>query len=310
MDEGVRVRLEHGPEIGRRRDRCPHLSLVEAYDSLFAPSGGILRPLVEPLELVRLGRDREGSDALPLGVDAPPGDVGAHRIEVRHAQVVELIDLVGPAAQAVFAAVGEARLAEPAVAARCRPSDRTRLDERDAGVGVAPAGEQRRPEPGVPAAHDHQVGVVIAAERGAPRLIRQVVEPEHALARIGETALDDGCCRPLSFEDGRAHGYHFPVARCVHPRPARPVTDRSRCRKPVRIRTPCPARETGVRRRRRRTPARPRRRSAAPASRRSDRPARRTGRDRAPRGRRTCRPRSCRCRRRGGSPMTSRPCTR
>ena len=188
VDEGVRVRLEHGAEIRRRCDRRPHLGLVEAHDALFAPSGGILRPLVEPLELVRLGRHREGSDALPLGVDAPLGDVGAHRVEVRQAQVVEPIDLVGPAAQAVVAAVGEARFAESAVATGCRPSDRARLDEGDAGVGVAPAGEQRRPQPGVAAADDHQVGVVISAERGSARLIRQVVEPEHALARVGEAA--------------------------------------------------------------------------------------------------------------------------
>ena len=70
---------------------------------------------------------------------------------------------LGPAAEAVVAAVGEARLAESAVAARCRPADRARLDDDDAGVGVAPLREQRGPQAGVAAADDHEVGVVVSA---------------------------------------------------------------------------------------------------------------------------------------------------
>ncbi len=211
MHEGVRVGLEDRAEVGGRGDGGLHLGAVQPDDALFAAGGGILRPLVEPLELVRLGRHRERAHALPIGVDAPLGDVGAHRIEVRHAQVVELIDLVGPAAESVVASVGEARFAEAAVATGCRPPDRPRLDEGDAGVGVASPREQRRPQAGVAAAHDDQVGVVVAAQGGPAGLVGEVVEPEDALARAGEAALDDGCCRPLSLEDGRAHGYHFPV---------------------------------------------------------------------------------------------------
>ena len=60
-----RVRLEHGAEIGRGCDGCPHLGLVETHDAVLAAGRGILRPLVEPLELVRLGRHREGCRRAP-----------------------------------------------------------------------------------------------------------------------------------------------------------------------------------------------------------------------------------------------------
>ena len=214
VHEGVASGLEHRAEIGRRGDGCLHLGLVQTHDAVLAAGRGILRPLVEPLELVRLGRHGEGSDALPLGIDPPFGDVRAHRVEVLHAQPVERVDLVRPAAEAVVAAVGEARFAESAVAAGCRPADRPRLDEGDAGVGVAPAREESRPQSGVAAPDDHEVDIVVPREGAPCRLSGEVVEPEHAVPRFGETAFDDGCCRPLSFEDGRAHGYHFPVAQC------------------------------------------------------------------------------------------------
>ena len=73
-------------------------------------------------------------------------------------------------------------------------------------------------KPGVAAADDHEVGVVSSAQRGSIRLRRDVVEPEDAAAGCrSRLRSDDGCCRPLSFEDGRAHGYHFPVVGCLHP---------------------------------------------------------------------------------------------
>ncbi len=62
-----------------------------------------------------------------------------------------------------------------------------------------------------------------------------------------------------------------------------------------------------LRRRRRRRPAHPRRRSAIPAWRRCSPAGLRTGRGRAAPGQRPCRPRSC-LRRRGGSGRPNRPC--
>ena len=62
--------------------------------------------------------------------------------------------------------------------------DRARLDDDDAGVGVAALGEQRGPQPGVAAADDHEVGGRgSASARGRAGCCGQVVEPEDALAR-------------------------------------------------------------------------------------------------------------------------------
>ena len=98
------------------------------------------------------------------------------------------VDLLRPAAEAVVAAVGEARFAEPAVATGRRPADRPRLDEGDARAGIAAAREESRPQPGVAASDDHEVDVVVADEGAPSRLRGEVVEPEHAVPRFGETA--------------------------------------------------------------------------------------------------------------------------
>ncbi len=161
------VRLEHRAEIGGRGDGCLHLRPDRDARRRSSPrSAASCAHSSSHSSWCGSVATASAPDALPLGVDAPLGDVGPHRVEVRHAEPVELVDLVGPAAQAVVAAVREARFAESAVATGCRPPDRPRLDERDARVGVAAAGEQRGPQAGVAAADDHEVGVVVAAQRG------------------------------------------------------------------------------------------------------------------------------------------------
>ncbi len=66
--------------------------------------------------------------------------------------------LVGPSRHAVLAPVREARLAEPAVAAGGRPSDRFRLHEDHVGVGIAALREHCRPEARIAATDDREPG--------------------------------------------------------------------------------------------------------------------------------------------------------
>ena len=61
--------------------------------------------------------------------------VGLDLVEVREPESVERVELLGKRAEAVLAPVGEARLAEPAVAPRCCPADRLRLEQHDARLG-------------------------------------------------------------------------------------------------------------------------------------------------------------------------------
>jgi len=74
--------------------------------------------------------------------------------------------------------VGEGGFDEAAVAAARRPADALAFEQHDAGVGVAAFGEQGRPEPGVAAADDGEVGLHGRGERRTNRSFGQVVEPE------------------------------------------------------------------------------------------------------------------------------------
>jgi hypothetical protein len=62
---------------------------------------------VEPLEVVRLGRDRDRSRALEVAVDAVAAQRRLQGVEVGAAELVEPVDLVGEALGAVGAAVRE-----------------------------------------------------------------------------------------------------------------------------------------------------------------------------------------------------------
>ena len=158
MEDRVRALLPDAREVRRRGDHGLHLLLVEEHDAVVAVRDGVGVPLAEPLDLVLLDRGRELARALELEVHSVLRLGGLDRVEVLHAEPIERAHLVGPARHAVLVPVREARLAEAAVAARGRPADRLRLDEDDPGGGVALLREQRRPEAGVAAADDDEVG--------------------------------------------------------------------------------------------------------------------------------------------------------
>ena len=204
-------------EIRGGVDGCLRLGLVEIDDALLALGG----PFLEPLDLVGLDGGRELAGALELEVHAVACLGGLDRVEVLAPEPVEDRHLVGPPGHAVLVAVREARLAEAAVAARRRPADALRLDDHDLRRGVALGGEQRGPQAGVAAADDDEVGAMRADQRRpvGEEALGEVVAPEHRVPGVGEGMLDDGCCRPLSFEHGRAHGYQLRCGVwCSHPR--------------------------------------------------------------------------------------------
>ena len=62
--------------------------------------------------------------------------------------------------------MGQAGLAEPAVAAARRVPAGLALEQQHVALGVALLGEQRGPQPEVAAAHDDEVGGVRAVQRG------------------------------------------------------------------------------------------------------------------------------------------------
>ena len=112
----------------------------------------------------RPGRPRSRRSSCPVGlevaVDAVALDVVlAARAGSRSPSRSSVSNSSGKRSQAVRRAVGEARLAEAAVAARCRPADPLGLEQHDVAVGVALLGEQRGPEPGVAAADDGRSAV-------------------------------------------------------------------------------------------------------------------------------------------------------
>ena len=113
-------------------------------------------------------------------------------VEVAQPELVEGVVLVGPAAAAVGLAVGQAGLAEAAVAAGRVLGDAVGLDEQHRPAGVALDRAQRRPEPREPATHDQQVDVDVTRERGTGVGAEGAVEPQRAQHGAGQRLLGVG----------------------------------------------------------------------------------------------------------------------
>ena len=97
-------------------------------------------------------------------------------VEILSAELLEGPDLVREALDAVAEAVGEAGGAEAAVASRGSPAATVALQDHHVDRRVVALGQQCRPQPGVAAAHHHQIGrdrprpgaVPAPARRGRP----------------------------------------------------------------------------------------------------------------------------------------------
>ena len=96
--------------------------------------------------------------------------------------------LVGPAGAAVLLAVGEAGLAEAAVAARRRPPDGVGLEQHHPRAGVAALREHRGPQPAVAAADHGQVGGRPARRAGGTSSCSRVSSSQKTACRDGANA--------------------------------------------------------------------------------------------------------------------------
>ena len=143
-----------------------------------------------PVHLMRLDGDRQLPRALELRVHAVSLDRVADPVEVRMTQLLEPVDLLRPSVDAVLMAVGQARLAESAVATGGGPGDARRFEQDDPALGVAFLGAHSGPQSGVSSADDGEVGTDRAVQRRVRRPL-DVVEPEHPQGGVPERGVDD-----------------------------------------------------------------------------------------------------------------------
>ena len=187
--------------VRRARDLGAHLRPVE--EGVRGPGpGGPRGGVQQPVDLVRLDREVDHARALPLAVQTQVHHRRTDGREVLLAEPDQRIGLIGRAAAAVVVVAREARAAEPAVAARRRPSHRPSLHQHDPRGGVPLLRAQRRPQAGVPAADHGDVGAGRGRQGGKARPLAQVVQPEHRLACGAEGVVDDSPGRYVALEDG------------------------------------------------------------------------------------------------------------
>ena len=149
MNDRGRVGVEQAGEVGRRVNLVAHLLQAQK------PAVAFRCSLLQPLDLMGLGGNRQHARTLPFGVQAQSLDVGLHAVEVLSAHRSERVDLVGPARFSVLLAVCQAGVDEPSVAAGGGPSDPVGLDQDDSPIRITLRGMQCGPQTGVAAA-DHQ----------------------------------------------------------------------------------------------------------------------------------------------------------
>ena len=208
----VQVRVFAGRELAtkkrRRRNALLHLGGVERLDVLVGA-------LANPLDLVRLVRDRKLAGALKVDLETVFGNERLDRIEVLVAEATQRIDLFGPARLCVRLAVRNARLAETTVATRSSPADVLRLEQHDATLGVLGLQLDGGPETRVAAADHHVVGLPRTGQRLVARCaLLNVFDPVAAELGARERLIDDRLSRRVLLENGGLHGY-LASLRCV-----------------------------------------------------------------------------------------------
>lgn len=159
VDHGHVVLVPHAAEERRGVDLGADRLGVEQHRVAAEPGEG-LGLLLQSLDLVRLGGHHEGAGALPGAVDAVSFDRVLDGLEVLAAEAFQEADLLGPALDSVGQAVGEAGLAESAVAAGGGAAGLVRLDEHHVQGRIALLRDEGGPQAGVSAAdHEEVAGV-------------------------------------------------------------------------------------------------------------------------------------------------------
>ncbi len=196
MQHGHPVTVVDAAEVGRRVHFGPHLGGIQV-DDVVAQVPHPLRVFAEPGELPLFSGGDDGTGAFEFAVDAVPCHGLRDPVEVFVAQPFQFGDFVGPPLHPVGVAVGEAGLAEAAVAAGRRPSHGACFQQHDVPVRVAFFGEQRSPQAAVAAADHSQIGGDVSPQlrfRFGNRVARDLgVLPEHRGFGVGECGSGQTC---------------------------------------------------------------------------------------------------------------------
>ena len=170
-------RLVEPGQPERRVDLGLDRVAIEEHE-LLAVLGRLVDPGPELLDLVGLVGDAQAAGLLEVAVDAVRPGEGDEGREVRDALLLEPLDLVGEVADPVGQAVGQRRLAEPAVpAATPRTRRSPARGRRPAATDPCRSGRCAVHRPVNPAADDRDVGDGRAAQRRAHRPGRRRAEP-------------------------------------------------------------------------------------------------------------------------------------
>ncbi len=184
VDHGATAPFPDAGEIARRVQFGPDLFLIQESGVVAEPPLQV-RTLAHPIDLMRLGRDRDLAGIDPIALDTEPSHEGFDALEVLGSETFDRLDLVGEPGDPVLEAVGQRCVAEAPVASAGTERDRVGFQDQDVAVGVVLLRLDRRPQAGETRADDHQV-------RGRGRCQRRMgggrvrtVEPEGKRFRIG-----------------------------------------------------------------------------------------------------------------------------
>ena len=134
-------------------------------------------------DLVVLGGDGDRAGPLEVAVDAEPAERGLDRGQVLRAEPLQRAELGREPLPPVGRAVGQAGLAEAAVASAGRPADAVALDEHHRPAGIGLLGQQGGPQPAEAAPDHRQIAGQVAAQRLAGRRRVRPVQPERRRLR-------------------------------------------------------------------------------------------------------------------------------
>ena len=143
------------------------------------------------------GRHVDHAVPFEAALDAVPVDGCFDLVQVLQPEFFEHLEFVGVSRHAVADAVRQRRLHESAVAPAGRAADFAHVDQHDVAGGIALLGDEGGPQPGVPAADDAEICVLVSHERRVRLRAVGALEPEGSRFGVGDrverAARGSGC---------------------------------------------------------------------------------------------------------------------
>ena len=185
IDQRHPVRVVDGRQIGGRRDLGLHLVPVQQ-PPVQPEATGQLVLLRQGLDLPVGHRHIQLAGPLEVAGDAVPSDRGLDRLQGLEAHPQQDGQLVGEPLLAIAQPVGQAGRAESAVTAGRTVGDPPGLEKDDVAPRPFLRGLHRGPQPGEPAADDHQVGLHVLDQPPAGRGPLRPVQPVRLRRCVGQ----------------------------------------------------------------------------------------------------------------------------